>query len=68
MICGDTPITPINRVGTHSLFLKKFFENLPKIDKTFWKGNILLQISFFFKQSKLQEEDFVTFICIGYAI
>jgi hypothetical protein len=41
---------------------------LPKIDKDFWKGNILLQISFFFKKSKLQEESFVTFICIGYDI
>ncbi len=34
MICGDTPITPINRVGTHSLF--KFFslkicQNLTKL-------------------------------------
>ncbi len=67
MICGDTPITPISRIGIHSLFLKKF-ENLPKIDKDFWKGNILLQISFFFKKSKLQEESFVTFICIGYDI
>jgi hypothetical protein len=35
---------------------------LPKIDKAFEKGNILLQISFFFKKSKLQEEGFATFI------
>jgi len=37
MICGDTPITPISRVGIHSLFKKNSLKICQKLTKLFEK-------------------------------
>ncbi len=62
MICGDTHIIPINRVGTHGLFKLFSLKICQKLTKLFEKEIFYCKFLFSFKKSKLQGEGFATFI------